>query len=130
MTKQKNLIFMLTICPQSEMATVVFNKVGRILFSICLCLYLFGDMTIYAAAVGKSLVDATWLVFKFNTIYHNLFSQIYFNNFFFSILNSTNATDMDNCWEHIALSRRNVYQIYLVIAFHLFFNVLQARNVL
>ncbi|CAG9786291.1 unnamed protein product [Diatraea saccharalis] len=40
-----------------EMANLFFNKTGRILFFCTLCVYLYGDLSIYAAAVAKSIMD-------------------------------------------------------------------------
>jgi len=72
----------------SQMASTVFNKFGLILFYICLCLYLYGDLTIYSAAVAKSLVDA-------------------------SCSGGLNASVSEKCWESINLSRESMYQVYL-----------------
>lgn len=43
-----------------EMAMLFFNKPGRALFYLCFCVYLYGDLSIYSAAVSKSLADITW----------------------------------------------------------------------
>jgi hypothetical protein len=43
-----------------EMAGLFFNKFGRILFYICIVIYLYGDLSIYSAAVAKSLRDVLW----------------------------------------------------------------------
>ncbi|CAH0397999.1 unnamed protein product [Chilo suppressalis] len=40
-----------------EMANLFFNKTGRIMFFCTLCVYLYGDLSIYAAAVAKSIMD-------------------------------------------------------------------------
>lgn len=40
-----------------QMATLLFPRVGQILFFFCFCLYLFGDLAIYSATVSDSLVD-------------------------------------------------------------------------
>ncbi|EDV90947.1 transmembrane protein 104 homolog [Drosophila grimshawi] len=40
-----------------EMATMFFNDFGRILFYLCFIIYLYGDLTIYSAAVTRSLRD-------------------------------------------------------------------------
>ncbi|GFO04325.1 transmembrane protein 104-like [Plakobranchus ocellatus] len=39
------------------MASMYFNKVGVVLFNLCIIIYLYGDLSIYAAAVPKSLRD-------------------------------------------------------------------------
>lgn len=38
-----------------EMAALFFNKAGVILYYVSLCLYLYGGMSVYAAAISKSL---------------------------------------------------------------------------
>uniref|UniRef100_A0A6M2DYN0 Putative amino acid transporter n=1 Tax=Xenopsylla cheopis TaxID=163159 RepID=A0A6M2DYN0_XENCH len=42
-----------------EMASMFFNTAGRSVFYLCLCIYLYGDLSIYCAAVSESLVDIT-----------------------------------------------------------------------
>lgn len=43
-----------------EMAGLFFNDFGRILFYICIAVYLYGDLSIYSAAVAKTLRDVIW----------------------------------------------------------------------
>lgn len=43
-----------------DMAGLFFTNSGRILFYLCLAIYLYGDLSIYSAAVGKSLRDVIW----------------------------------------------------------------------
>ncbi len=40
-----------------KMASLFFNRTGRVLFYICITIYLYGDLAIYGAAVAKSLRD-------------------------------------------------------------------------
>ncbi|XP_045771887.1 transmembrane protein 104 homolog [Maniola jurtina] len=40
-----------------EMANLFLNKAGRTMFYCTLCVYLYGDLSIYSAAVAKSLMD-------------------------------------------------------------------------
>ncbi|KAL0892851.1 hypothetical protein ABMA27_014539 [Loxostege sticticalis] len=40
-----------------EMANLFLNKTGRIMFYGTLCVYLYGDLSIYSAAVAKSIMD-------------------------------------------------------------------------
>ncbi|XP_053607117.1 transmembrane protein 104 homolog [Plodia interpunctella] len=40
-----------------EMADLFLNKTGRTMFYVTLCVYLYGDLSIYAAAVAKSVMD-------------------------------------------------------------------------
>lgn len=43
-----------------EMATLFFNDFGRVFFYLCISIYLYGDLSIYSAAVAKSLRDLFW----------------------------------------------------------------------
>lgn len=43
-----------------EMAGLFFNDIGRMLFYICIAIYLYGDLSIYSAAVAKTLRDVIW----------------------------------------------------------------------
>lgn len=43
-----------------EMAALFFNKFGNLMFYACLCIYLYGDLSIYSAAVAKTLRDLIW----------------------------------------------------------------------
>lgn len=40
-----------------EMAKLYFNKPGQLIFYISLCIYLYGDLAIYATAISKTIVD-------------------------------------------------------------------------
>lgn len=40
-----------------ELAALFFRPLGRLLFYLCMCVYLYGDLSIYNAAVAKSLTD-------------------------------------------------------------------------
>jgi len=42
------------------MASMFFNKYGVAVFNICIIVYLYGDLSIYAAAVPKSIRDISW----------------------------------------------------------------------
>ena len=43
----------------------LFPLVGRFAFYLCIIIYLYGDLAIYAAAVPKSLRDLAWWAFEF-----------------------------------------------------------------
>lgn len=43
-----------------DMARIFFNDTGRVLFFLCFAVYLYGDLSIYAAAVAKTLRDVIW----------------------------------------------------------------------
>lgn len=96
-----------------EMANMFFGPVGRFLFYFCLAVYLYGDLSIYSAAVAKSLRDVMCA--------HN---------------HSTNATDSDDvsvpCWEDSVFSRFDIYR-WCLMAFicilgpFAFFNVQKTK---
>lgn len=43
-----------------EMARIFFNDFGRYLFFLCFAVYLYGDLSIYSAAVAKTFRDVIW----------------------------------------------------------------------
>ena len=49
------------VIEMGKMAGMFFNKTGRILFYVCIIIYLYGDLAIYGAAVAKSLRDSEQL---------------------------------------------------------------------
>ncbi|XP_058452202.1 transmembrane protein 104 homolog [Malaya genurostris] len=96
-----------------EMANLFFGRIGNYLFYFCLAVYLYGDLSIYSAAVAKSLRDVICA--------HN---------------HSANATDSDDitnrCWENSVLSRFDVYRLCLVVFLGIlgpfvFFNVQKTK---
>uniref|UniRef100_A0A1B0GCL1 Amino acid transporter transmembrane domain-containing protein n=1 Tax=Glossina morsitans morsitans TaxID=37546 RepID=A0A1B0GCL1_GLOMM len=97
-----------------EMATLFFNDVGRILFYLCICIYLYGDLSIYSAAIAKSLrdlfcdhVNATDSA-NF-TIFDSTMDSL-------NLTLSNNETDNDAvtlCWHAYTLTRLNVYRLFL-----------------
>nr|XP_040230282.2 transmembrane protein 104 homolog [Anopheles coluzzii] len=78
-----------------EMANMFFGRTQRFLFYFCLAVYLYGDLSIYSAAVAKSLRDVACA--------HN---------------HRANATDDDDgterCWQDGLLTRLDVYRLCLV----------------
>lgn len=42
------------------MANMFFAQVGKILFYLTICVYLFGDLAIYDAAVAKTVMEVIW----------------------------------------------------------------------
>uniref|UniRef100_A0A1B6C5W7 Amino acid transporter transmembrane domain-containing protein n=1 Tax=Clastoptera arizonana TaxID=38151 RepID=A0A1B6C5W7_9HEMI len=76
-----------------EMAGVLFSRAGRLLFFICFSLYLFGDLSIYAVAIGKSLVDAV-------CSFENMTDPL-----------PLNAT---KCWPDLPYTRQDAYRGFLV----------------
>lgn len=69
---------------------------GTVLFFVCITIYLYGDLAIYGAAVGKSLRDTLCTYFP---------ADLPCN----STLNGTVA-----CWEGVDLNRDNAYRLFLV----------------
>ena len=47
----------------------VIISVGMNLFYLCIGLYLYGDLAIYAAAVPKSMRDVAWYVLKYKYLF-------------------------------------------------------------
>lgn len=43
-----------------EMAGLFFSDAGRLLFYLCLAIYLYGDLSIYSAVVAKTVRDVVW----------------------------------------------------------------------
>uniref|UniRef100_A0A2R5L8M9 Putative amino acid transporter n=1 Tax=Ornithodoros turicata TaxID=34597 RepID=A0A2R5L8M9_9ACAR len=84
-----------------KMASLYFNKLGINLFYICIAIYLYGDLAIYAAAVSKSLRDVTCTAST-------------------TVPNVTNGSAKDmgdlQCWSGAEVSRTDAYRIY-VLAF-------------
>ncbi|XP_050542099.1 transmembrane protein 104 homolog isoform X2 [Daktulosphaira vitifoliae] len=88
-----------------EMVNVLLPPFAKVLFFISLSGYLFGDMSIYYKAIGRSLVD-------------------------FTCNNNTNESSL--CWENYSFTRHEVYLAYLglyIISFgpFTFFNVQKTK---
>jgi hypothetical protein len=79
-----------------QMASIFFNRFGTTLFYLCFAIYLYGDLSIYGAAVAKSLVDVacTYLPKNFTC-------------------NDT-IPDTEVCWEGGMFNRLDTYRIFLV----------------
>ena len=87
-----------------QMARMYFRPWGVTLFYIVICLYLYGDLAIYAAAVPKSLRDVTCSYVGMAANISNASKKC------------IPPTDGDICWPGVeAVSRINAYRIYLVI---------------
>ncbi|XP_033744818.1 transmembrane protein 104-like [Pecten maximus] len=101
-----------------QMARMFFNKWGLLAFYLCMVLYLYGDLAIYAAAVPVSLRDVICT---------------------YKLPNATEAcnqslklTDSDTCWEGRDVSRGQAYRICLAIFLvtggpFVFFNVQKTK---
>ncbi|XP_078257366.1 transmembrane protein 104 isoform X1 [Rhinoraja longicauda] len=95
-----------------QMASMYFNKVGVNMFYICIIIYLYGDLAIYAAAVPYSL------------------TEVVCGNQSCSAVSKLKPNDTDPCWGSIR--RIDAYRIFLT-AFSLllgpftFFNVQKTK---
>ncbi|XP_072098395.1 transmembrane protein 104 isoform X2 [Mobula birostris] len=95
-----------------QMASMFFNKVGVNMFYICIIIYLYGDLAIYAAAVPYSL------------------TEVVCGNLSCSAVSKVKPNDTDPCWGSI--KRIDAYRIFLT-AFSLllgpftFFNVQKTK---
>lgn len=74
-----------------EIASLYLNKFGHMLFFVSLCVYLFGDLAIYTAASGKTLVN---LSCKSD--------------------NDTENFDVE-CWEGLSLSKMDIYRMFVTM---------------
>ncbi|XP_071444260.1 transmembrane protein 104 homolog [Hetaerina americana] len=97
-----------------QMASLFLSKGGRILFYLCIIVYLYGDLSIYCAAVAQSVADVTCSYLPAE-----------------SNCNST-LPEETLCWEGMKLSRKDAYRIYLGIFIMLlgpfaFFNVQKTK---
>ncbi|XP_041939034.1 transmembrane protein 104 [Alosa sapidissima] len=77
-----------------QMASMFFNKVGVNMFYICIIVYLYGDLAIYAAAVPMSLMEVACGNHSCNA-------------------GSLTYNDTDSCWGPIR--RKDAYRIFLTI---------------
>ncbi|RZC39797.1 transmembrane protein 104 -like [Asbolus verrucosus] len=75
-----------------EMAKLYFNKPGQILFYVSLCVYLYGDLAIYATAISKTIVDLAC-----NKSY-----------------NDSENYDV-KCWDSSEILKINMYRIFVAI---------------
>lgn len=84
--------YTLNQCVQlGQMTHLFFNKTGRFFFYLSLCVYLYGDLSIYAAAISKTLTD--------------LFCE--------SPMSVSNSTML--CWKSDSPTQMDVYRIVLSI---------------
>lgn len=75
-----------------EMAELYFNRFGRMLFFVSLCIYLYGDLAIYTAAVSKTLSDISCQQNENDTF------------------DSTTV-----CWENHTVTKINIYRMYVLV---------------
>ncbi len=107
------------------MANMFFSKIGVKIFYISIAIYLFGDLSIYAAAISKSLRDVTWSVIvttNFNLIklIKLIVPNFQFNFYLFSDFEHKNCNQSlslsDQCWTKVeSIDRSSAYRIYLAL---------------
>ena len=85
------------ITEMGKMASIFFSRNGRNLFYICLVIYLYGDLAIYAAAVAKSLRDVACTFKPPNTT------------------SSLNISEGEICWSGSSQTRLDAYRIFLAV---------------
>ncbi len=84
------------VIEMGKMAGMFFNRTGRTLFYLCIAIYLYGDLAIYAAAVAKSLRDVACTYEPPNATRH------------------FNISEHEKCWkESDEITRIDVYRFTL-----------------
>ncbi|XP_031836958.1 transmembrane protein 104 homolog [Nomia melanderi] len=78
-----------------QMASIFFNKFGTALFYLCFAIYLYGDLSIYGAAVAKTLANVACTYQPIN------------------ITCNDTIPDTELCWQTFALNRLDAYRIFL-----------------
>ncbi|CRL05666.1 CLUMA_CG018699, isoform A [Clunio marinus] len=99
-----------------EMSTIFFPSVGSLLFYVCIAVYLYGDLSIYSAAVSTTLRD---VICDRNTTINN------------TIVNASVIME-EPCWAGHFATRFDVYRICLIffstfISPWVFFNVSKTK---
>ncbi|XP_011639469.1 transmembrane protein 104 homolog isoform X1 [Pogonomyrmex barbatus] len=97
-----------------QMASIFFNKFGTTLFYLCFAVYLYGDLSIYSAAVAKSLADVACTYLPKNLT-----------------CNDT-IPDTEFCWEGSTFNRLDAYRVFLTtfvlsLGPFVFFNVQKTK---
>lgn len=89
----------------SRMASMFFPSLMVKFFYVCISVYLYGDLAIYAAAISKSLRDITCPSSQINGTTNGsaLFEYL-----------SSNITIDDNCWND-NFTRHSLYQLFVSI---------------
>lgn len=113
--EQERYYNIVEVFEMGKMASLFFNKAGRIAFYLCLTIYLYGDLAIYGAAVAKSLRDVACTYTPANVS-----------------KSSSNISETVQCWPDADLTRLDAYRIALAIfVFALgpfaFFNVTKTK---
>lgn len=74
-----------------EIAALYLTKTGHVLFFVSLCIYLFGDLTIYVAASGKTIVNLSCRLSN----------------------NTENFTE--SCWDESGVTKMTMYRVYVAL---------------
>ncbi|KFM75332.1 Transmembrane protein 104, partial [Stegodyphus mimosarum] len=80
-----------------KMALLFFSRTGVNIFYVCIAVYLYGDLAIYAAAVSKSLRDVSCTYSPMDTPCN------------------ISLNDSVSCWASGAVTRGDTYRIFLAI---------------
>jgi len=80
----------------TELATALLSRPARIAVVVCLISYLFGDLAIYCAVMGRTLAHTTCSQPANATC-------------------NTPVEDSEMCWPSVSLSRLDVYRVYVCL---------------
>ncbi|XP_059163852.1 transmembrane protein 104-like [Physella acuta] len=102
------------------MAAMYFNRVGLLFFHLCIIIYLYGDLAIYAAAVPKTIRDIA-CTYKNSSSVNST-----------DINTNKSLSDKDPCWPTNSLNRMDAYRIFVTVFVLLlgpftFFNVQKTK---
>ncbi|XP_023171215.2 transmembrane protein 104 homolog [Drosophila hydei] len=92
-----------------EMATMFFNDFGRTLFYLCFIIYLYGDLSIYSAAVARSLRDVLCEHDHSNSSDISISESSSMH-----LLGDFKGNENRACWKEYNLSRLVMYRIILI----------------
>ncbi|CAL7940273.1 unnamed protein product [Xylocopa violacea] len=97
-----------------QMASIFFNKFGTTLFYLCFTIYLYGDLSIYGAAVAKTITDVVCTYQPANFTCNDTIS------------------DTEICWENFTLNRSDGYRMFLttfvlLLGPFVFFNIQKTK---
>jgi len=84
------------ITEMGKMSSLFFSRLGRNMFYLCLVVYLYGDLAIYAAAVAKSVTDVACTYRPPN-------------------MTLANISDHDLCWTSSATTRLDAYRVFIAV---------------
>ncbi|XP_017467297.1 PREDICTED: transmembrane protein 104 homolog isoform X2 [Rhagoletis zephyria] len=88
-----------------EMASLFFKDTGRVFFYLCVATYLYGDLSIYTAAVAKSLRDITCLTTN---------SSVLPNITRYNFADTQEDDGITPCWPEHTISRLQMYRMFVI----------------